>query len=233
MIKTKESKNKKWGSKLTTESRVLQNEWKQFWVTNECVPSSYKYNLTICDAPKFIWFRNAKVGTRSTFKAFNDAGVQLIAEEPYDCYYSPQKHKDYFKFAFVRNPWDRFVSGWISKVVKMNHLNFDPQTLAEMQQFDCFADYCSELDLDKCDIHFRRQCRLIDLNEVNFIGRMEHFDEDLKEIFRILELPEVQIPVKNKSRRDSDYRSYYTDDTRGMVSEMYRKDIQVFGYAFD
>ncbi len=232
MIKTKKAKNQEWGSKLTRESKALQNEWKQFWATNESIPSYYKYNLTICDAPKFIWFRNAKVGTRSTLDAFNIAGVELIAEEARKCYYSPQKYKDYFKFAFVRNPWDRLVSGWSDKVVNMNALNFDPQALSEMQQFENFVAYCTGLDLVTCNIHFRHQCRLIDLNEVNYIGRLEHFNEDLTKIFRILQLPEIQIPVMNKSIRDPSYHSYYTDDTRRMVSEMYRKDIQLFGYTF-
>lgn len=235
MIKTKKSihdKEQSPESHLTWKSKALQKEWKQFWEMNKHIPSAYAYNLTICDAPKFIWFRNAKVATRSIFGAIDAAGVKLTAVQAFHCYYPPQEYNDYFKFAFVRNPWDRFVSGWLNKVVKLNALNFDLKTLAEMQQFDRFVEYYSGLDLDTCDHHFRRQCRLIDLNEVDYIGRLEHFDEDLKEVFRILALPEVTIPHKNRSQKQVNYHSYYTDDTRRMIEKMYQKDIRIFGYTF-
>ncbi len=231
-VKANSQKKMKRLRELTDESKVNQCEWEKFWETNESVPSSCKYNLTICDAPKFIWFRNAKVGTRSIFQAFDDANVQLIAESPSNCYYSPDIYNDYFKFAFVRNPWDRFVSGWLGKVVKNNMFNFAPSTLKEMQQFENFVSYYAGFDLDTCDRHFRRQSKLIDINEIDFIGRMESFNEDLQEVFQILELPDIPIPVKNKSSRTSSYHTYYTDDTKNIVSDMYRKDIQLFGYTY-
>lgn len=220
-------------TELTDESKANQYKWEKFWETHEDVPSSCKYNLTICGSPKFIWFRNAKVGTRSTFQAFDDAKVKFIAESPSNCYYSPDIYKDYFKFAFVRNPWDRFVSGWLNKVVKKNRLDFSPSTLKEMLQFENFVNYYSELDLDTCNRHFRSQNKLIDLNEIDFIGRMESFNEDLKEVFRILGLPDTPIPVRNKSNQKSSYHTYYTDDTKQIVSDMYRKDIQLFGYTYE
>ncbi len=234
MIRTKktESDIALWARKLTWNSIINQKQWKNFWDTNDNVPSTKTYNLTICDAPKFIWFRNAKVSTRSTLKALSDTGVKLIAEQAANCYYAPQKYKDYFKFAFVRNPWDRFVSGWRNKVVDNNYYNFNPQRLAEMQQFDRFVEYFSGLDLDNCDIHFRRQSRIIDLNEVDFIGRFEQFNEDLEKVFRILELPLVQIPMRNKSKGKDSYQSYYSDNNKQIIEEMYRIDIQIFGYSY-
>jgi len=232
MIKTKAVEDKVFSPKLTRKSKIVQNEWQQFWKENECVPSLHKYNMTICDDPKFIWFRNAKVGTRSTLAAFKNAGVKLTAEHAFDCFYSPQKYRDYFKFAFVRNPWDRFVSGWVNKFVNKNAFNFNSHELNEMKQFEHFVTYWSEKDLDSCNAHFRRQCALIDLNEVDFIGRMEHFNKDLTAIFRILDLPEIQIPFRNKSKREYSYNTYYDSDTKRMVSKMYRKDIQLFGYTY-
>ncbi len=36
----------------------------------------------------------------------------------------------------------------------------------------------------------------------------------------------------NGSNRDRDYRPYYTPESREIVREYYREDIEVFGYEF-
>ena len=234
MIRTKkERKGKilKRSRYLDSESKLQQSKWKDFWEMNDSIPSTYIYNLTICDDPKFIWFRNAKVGTRSTFEAFDNTNAELIADHATACYYAPQKYKDYFKFAFVRNPWDRLVSAWYQKIYERNTYNFSPSVHAELQNFENFVFYCSTMNVKIGNPHFRLQSALIDLNEVDYIGKFENFDEDLKRLFKILGLPITQIPHQNKSKRKN-YKSYYTEDTMQQVAKIYQKDIQVFGYTF-
>ncbi len=232
MIETKKKTKNRWLSELTEESKTLQNRWDRFWIENDKVPSACKYNLSICDNPKFIWFRNAKVATRLTFAVQKAADVKLVAVSAFNCYYSAQAYKDYFKFAFVRNPWDRFASGWLNKVVNKNAFELDPELHADLQQFDRFVAYYSKFDLDNCNLHFRSQCKLIDLNEVEFVGRLENYNKDLMQVFRILGLPLVDIPNENITINRDDYRSYYTENTKRMAEKMYRKDIQLFGYSF-
>lgn len=233
MIETQKVANIKWSTTHTEDSEKLQKESREFWQTRRHVPSAGKYNLTICDEPKFIWFRNAKVGTRTIFSALQKSGLELTAESPFSCFYFPQEYKDYFKFAFVRNPWDRFVSGWLNKVVRKNALQFHPKKLAHLQKFRNFVSYCAELDLETCNSHFRHQCKLVDLNEVDFIGRQENFEEDIREVFGTLGISLQEVPAANASRNRLHYSSYYTDETRRMIGTIYRKDIQLFGYTFE
>ena len=124
MIKTKKPLDKRFSSKLNKKSRNIQEMCETFWQTHHDIPSSRKYNLTICDNPKFVWFRNAKAATRSTLEALSHTKIKLTAEQARQCYYSPQKYNDYFKFAFVRNPWDRLVSGWHNKIFQKKFVKF-------------------------------------------------------------------------------------------------------------
>lgn len=233
MIESTRKPAQKWGTVHTSESQLLQNKSKQFWKKKKLVPSAQQYNLTICDEPKFIWFRNAKVGTRTVFSAIAEAEVELTSESLFSCFYFPQEYRSYFKFAFVRNPWDRFVSGWLDKIVRSNALKLDTETHLHLQKFENFVSHYAELDLETGNSHFRHQSKLLDLNELDFVGRLENFDMDLKEIFTTLGMSLPKVPAKNATRNRRHYSSYYTDETRSMIGTMYRKDIQVFGYTFE
>ncbi len=220
------------GWKLDAKSEKNQKEWDEFWLNHSNIPSQRRYNLTICNRPKFIWFRNAKVGTRSILSALTEAEITLIAKQARKCRYIPLKYEDYFKFAFVRNPWDRIVSTWLNKIVTENRFGFPEKKRLRLLEFDDFVRFCSKQDLESCNIHFRAQSSLIDLNNVNFIGRFERFETDLKTVFSMLRIPIKSIPHMNKSNQGSHYRDYYSTFSKNLVSEMYRKDIQLFGYSF-
>jgi hypothetical protein len=198
------------------------------------LPSEKRYNLTISHEKNFVWFRVAKVGTRTILHHFRTNGVVLDAEHPYFVHYSPKLYANYLKFAFTRNPWERLVSCWVDKVANANDrtvFNFSDTELGRMKQFGSFVEYVATLDITNCNNHIRSQCALIDLNNVDYIGRMETFAADFSRICHNLKIPwQTIIPINVTSRKF--YREYYTDKLRDKVFEIYRKDIQVFGYEF-
>jgi hypothetical protein len=218
---------------LDAQSKGQQRLWTAGLRIPAQSPSHRRYNLTIGAQPRFIWFRNAKVATRSTLKFLDEAGVRFDARQVFGCYYPPSCYSDHYKFAFVRNPWDRLVSGWLDKVARprAHPIPFAAQ-LKSGATFRDFVEHCASADLDTCDHHFRRQCRLIDLNHIDFIGRLEHYEDDLVEVARTLGLPVSSIPRKNVSESRQQYRAYYDEDTRELVARLYSVDIQMFGYSF-
>lgn len=149
-----------------------------------------------------------------------------------DCHYPAQLFRDYYRFAFVRNPWDRLVSCWQNKVIAKNYFGSSHDVLLEMQIFKNFLTFVEDLDLETCDPHLRSQSRLIDLNSIDFIGRFETFQENLTQVIKILGLDSIVIDRKNASRFRSDYSDYYDESLKDRLARLYRRDINIFRYEF-
>jgi len=196
---------------------------------------SKKYCATISDKHKFVWYRVAKVGTRTVYFTLKEEGIDLSVEHAHDIYVPSGRFEGYFKFAFVRNPFDRLVSCWLSKVVKKNkNIRFgaDVDTWASMQSFSGFVNFVETLDLQNCDEHLRSQSSLIDLSSIDFIGRMETFEADFAEVLNIIGVPIKELKARNISKSRACYQDYYSDDDVERVQKLYQKDCQIFGYSF-
>jgi len=198
------------------------------------IPSDKTYNISLSQEHRFIWYRVAKVASRTIFDVFDRAEVTFIAEHPYWVRYAPKQYEDYYRFTFVRNPWDRLVSCWSNKVKRTNFYDFSEADYAEMQKFENFVDFVEAQNVMTCnDPHLRMQSSLIDLNHVDFVGRFENFETDLYKVLDALNIKNIQISKKNKSSNRKPYQSYYNERTKQKVAKMYEKDIRIFNYHFD
>lgn len=231
MIRTVKKESKR-SFKLTLPSKAYQKISSLLVKSIPYMPSNGQYDISICHGKKFIWFRVPKVGTRTIFGVFDRSGIELDADHPYRCHYPANLYTDYFKFAMVRNPWDRLVSGWKNKVVKRNHYHFSDDELLKMQQFENFVDYVAGIDIERCDGHLRLQSKMIDLNNIDYIGRFENFEENLLKILKKIGLGSVEIEKLNPSINKLPYRDYYSKTVKEKVAAIYHKDINVFSYRF-
>lgn len=132
----------------------------------------------------------------------------------------------YFKFAFVRNPWDWLVS--LYHYIRSHPLHPKHRTVKALSDFEAYLMWRNENDkvLQK-DFVVDEEGNLL----VDYLGRYENLETDFQEICRMIDV-DCKLPCKNVSRH-LDYSQYYTDDTIGLVSEQYREDIERFGYRFE
>ncbi|MCB1762921.1 MAG: sulfotransferase family 2 domain-containing protein [Gammaproteobacteria bacterium] len=134
----------------------------------------------------------------------------------------------YFKFGFVRNPWDRAVSLYERKegMQLSSKMSFDEfvrwmkfssctclHPLPHRFQLDWFVDPHGEIIVD-------------------YIGRFERLAADWEVIARKLGV-EPNLPRKNvNSSKTRHYTEYYTPATRRIIESRFAVDIDYFGYEF-
>lgn len=196
--------------------------------------SPLPYNLTISHGHRFVWFRVAKVATRTLLGYFEEHEVLLDVEHAYRIRYPTALLADYFKFAFVRHPLPRFVSTWQDKVVNNNYFRFDAGTLGRMREHPLpFAAWVADLDLGDlahADAHLVLQSCVVDLSQVDFLGRLETFDEDFREVCSRIGLPAVPATPRNQTASQRPPALLDSTELQDAVAQLYRRDYQILGY---
>lgn len=139
--------------------------------------------------------------------------------------YDQARMQDYFKFCILRNPWERLVSCYLSKV-----LMFEKFEECWGRDFAFFVRYVSRHSLKSCDPHFRLQTRLIIPGEMDYVGRFEQYEACCSEIFQHIGV-DAELPHENNSGT-YDYRDYYTPDLMKKVGRIYAPDVRFGGYTF-
>lgn len=195
--------------------------------------SPRSYNLTISHAYRFVWFRNAKVGTRTILGFLQDRQVDpellVLSQTPYPT----AAFRDYFKFGFVRHPLDRFISSWQDKVHQQNHFRFEPDVWERMKTIENFAEWVAGQDLRDLaatDRHIVLQTRLVDLTQLDFLGRMETFAADFDAVCRAIGLRWEEPERRNRSTPRGITSDNVSPRLRSIVEDAYRLDYQVLGY---
>lgn len=136
----------------------------------------------------------------------------------------------YFKFAIVRNPWDRAVSQFIYLKTRRRDL----RRFLGVTRFVTLKSYLRAIQ-KTVHVHWDEQYKfLVDEHGnqiVDYVGRFEDLDSEFRKIATLIGLQQPSLPHEKKSRR-THYRDYLNASSRDMVASIYRRDIETFGYEF-
>ena len=132
---------------------------------------------------------------------------------------------DYFKFAFVRNPFDRFVS-YCAFMTRDSDL-FARTPRAVMEHF-LFREPPEQ------HILFQPQSSVLTDDDgmllTDMVGRVEDMQASYDAICARIGIPSRALEQVNSSKR-GDYRQYYTQPLIDGVAQRYARDLELFGYT--
>lgn len=134
----------------------------------------------------------------------------------------------YFKFAFVRNPFDRFVSYCAFMLRGGNDFQIRPR---EVMRHFLFADQPEH------HILFQTQASVLVDDDgktllTDAIGRVEDMQASYDDICARIGIASRPLDRVNGSSR-GDYRQYYDQTLVDAVAARYAQDLDLFGYTFE
>ena len=149
------------------------------------------------------------------------------------------KLDNYFKFTFVRNPWDLVVSWFRERMVQSGRgrkiYKDSPSSFQKYirQLKNKSLPYYSEVTYD----YLQNQLSFLTKDGalfVDFIGKFETLDEDWKHVAEKLGI-EQELPYLRSSTNETTlhYSKYYDEESKEIIKDLYKKDIEYFGYTFD
>lgn len=182
--------------------------------------------------------------------------AHLKADEyVYYNYMTQEQFESYFKFTFVRNPWDRVVSFYkyaVNNLASTEECDFKRFVMEKLPNEIWNSKYWfvgpeNEFIYDK-------DGKIL----VNFVGRFENLQSDFNHVCTRIGLAPIEVPHVNKSEQKHEsflnpkqmvkrllkisgvsrhspvsYQDFYDDESSECVAELYSADIKLFNYQFD
>ncbi|MDN5936210.1 MAG: sulfotransferase family protein [Nitrosospira sp.] len=188
--------------------------------------------------------------TRHIKRHVADATDYLRPHDPYVLALrdSTVVHSDYFKVAFVRNPFERLVSWYtdirsggrrLSEQEKIGTPNYNrvrQHVREHASNFSEFVSHCADAT-DRSGwkpFRYNQADYLVDESDVmsmDFVGRFESLQADFDTLSSRLGIDRCELPHDNHSSHRP-YRDYYTPSLRRIVEARFAKDCKLFGYRF-
>jgi hypothetical protein len=198
--------------------------------------------MNVCHKNKILFVHVPKSAGTSIAKPLGLTPEHLTQDTIIDTQLKGRNISEYYKFCFVRNPWDRFVSLYhyvcdgsemwnTSSYGKGPHIDF--KTFCKVCRNGCII-----ANHHVWNVHYNPQLSFINVpawsessKSIDYIGRFENLQEDLNQICKNAGIKPFQVPHKNKTKHKH-YTEYYNNETRQIVAEKYAEDISHFGYKF-
>jgi hypothetical protein len=210
---------------------------------------SLRFNCLYVETPKAgcstikHTLMNAELGIRLHYACFEDIHLRQFSP-----LLSPQQvgpWSDYLGrkptvFCFVRNPYERLLSGYLDKIARPGPYREERLRALGLPSAAAvsFVDFVAALerrDAGQFDAHWRPQYLQSCYESLppDFVGRFETLERDLRTVLTRIGIDfagAYQPELRHQTQAAALCGRYYTPDLRARVYGLYRRDFELFAY---
>jgi hypothetical protein len=131
-----------------------------------------------------------------------------------------ERFPSHFIFTIVRNPYDRFLSHFLYR---------------QKQRPEEYPDFKIWAERQYTKLSLPTQVSVIDdSNACDFIARFENLSMDIKKVAKIIGIKWKWSHNKTHANRTKHehYSKYYDEDTKEVITHVYREDLKRFNYEY-
>jgi len=223
----------------------MENKFTEYYRQERQYINDIQRSLAVNPIEKLIYYKPGKCAGTSIFRTILQPMGDWIVKKD-DGREFGQWIKDitdeemdkYFSFIFVRNPFSRLVSAWNDTLRPRGHTDFKKFVKEDVFRGSGYRGRRSYHRDIPTQLHFQTQSGLVEVpdgskNNLNFIGKVENINDDWEELCSKIHIPHVpMVHAKNKRHEYGNYKDYYDEETIELVSDMYRRDLQIFNYKW-
>ncbi|MCK5401123.1 MAG: sulfotransferase family 2 domain-containing protein [Flavobacteriaceae bacterium] len=144
-----------------------------------------------------------------------------------------KKWDEAYKFTVIRNPWDKVVSQYKHNI-KMNVTNMAKKKIEFKDWVACtYGEPKNKFYYNRAQMFFPQIEWLKNYEEkidIDKIIRFENLNEGVNEVFKTLEI-DTGLPHLNSTYK-ANYRGFYNEETKQIITDWFHEDIKEFGYTF-
>ena len=169
---------------------------------------------------KYIFIHIPKTGGNSIKRSL--AGPWPNYESRHKTINHYEEYLDYFKFSFVRNPYDRIYS-WVYSHIEPWQAFHNRPTKKEFNNY--VKDY-----IDKDWTFSAPQYDRIK-DKMDFVGKFENLQSDFNIVCDKIGIDKTKLPWEDKGLGLKSYFDFYEKETIQLINERHEIDFEEFGYG--
>ncbi len=211
--------------------------------------------MIVCHDPKFIFIHNPKTAGSSMVQKFievfsvenirghkewhEDIKCEIEGIKKHSIASTIKKHfpkqynwKDYYKFGFVRNPFDACISSyfyWKKRIEQNDTRRHKAKYRANKIASWTLKEYIHKYKVTQSTFFFNQSNKLL----VDFIGKYENLQQDFNKVMSKINSKDQDYTLNHVNKNKHKHYTYYFDKQDIKVfSEKFAKDLELFNYKF-